>query len=118
MFMKTDVYIFFHSLQLCSTTWMSVSQLVILFWFIFCFAYITGKKSSTGEKPIPPAEPPKPVVPGSWAISLVSLAVAKAGAQMQDTPLYKYIAALKNRKVTLQKHKNMYLHKNYTGSSR
>lgn len=92
-------------------------MLVIGNTFFSFFAYITGKKSNTGEKPIPQAEPPKPVLPGSLAVSLVSLAVAKAGAQIQDIPLYKYIAALKNGKVTPHKHKHVYSHKNYTGSS-
>ncbi|XP_070697720.1 enolase 4 [Pempheris klunzingeri] len=56
-----------------------------------------GKKSNVTEKPFPRAEPPEPVLPGSLAIGSVSLAVAKTGAQVQDMPLYKYIAALKNR---------------------
>ncbi|XP_070772661.1 LOW QUALITY PROTEIN: enolase 4 [Enoplosus armatus] len=63
-----------------------------------------GKKSNTAEKPFPPAEPPEPVLPGSLAIGSVSLAVAKTGAQIQGIPLYKHIAALKNRKVPTRFH--------------
>ncbi|XP_049926794.1 enolase 4 [Epinephelus moara] len=63
-----------------------------------------GRKSNTAEKPIPSAEPPEPVLPGSLAIGSVSLVVAKSGAKIQDIPLYKYIAALKNRKVPTQFH--------------
>ncbi|XP_076599665.1 enolase 4 isoform X1 [Chaetodon auriga] len=63
-----------------------------------------GKKSNTAEKQFPPAEPLEPVLPGSLAIGSVSLAVAKAGAQIQGIPLYKYIAALKNRKAPTQFH--------------
>ncbi|XP_040906267.1 enolase 4 [Toxotes jaculatrix] len=63
-----------------------------------------AKKSTTAEKPFPPAEPPEPVLPGSLAIGSVSLAVAKAGAQLQGIPLYKYIAALKNRETPAQFH--------------
>ncbi|XP_041865745.1 enolase 4 isoform X2 [Melanotaenia boesemani] len=59
-----------------------------------------GKK----EQPFPPAEPPEPVLHGSMAIGSVSLAVAKTGAQVQDVPLYKYIAALKHHKVPKQFH--------------
>ncbi|KAK5853520.1 hypothetical protein PBY51_014665 [Eleginops maclovinus] len=55
-----------------------------------------GKKSTTAEKQVPPAEPPEAVLPGSSAIGSVSLAVAKTGAQTQGVPLYRYIAALKN----------------------
>nr|XP_020463284.1 enolase 4 isoform X2 [Monopterus albus] len=62
-----------------------------------------GKKSSA-EKPLPPAEPPEPVLPGSWAIGSVSLAVAKTGAQLQGIPFYKHIAALKNRETPAQFH--------------
>lgn len=80
-------------------------------------AYITGKKSNTAEKQFPPAEPPEPVLPGSLAISSVSLAVAKTGAQIQGIPLYKYIAALKNRKVRPHKCKHIYTHNNYSGSN-
>ncbi|XP_039996034.1 enolase 4 [Xiphias gladius] len=58
-----------------------------------------AKKSNTEEKPFPPAEPPDPVLPGSLAIGSVSLAVARTSAQLQGIPLYKYIAALKNREI-------------------
>ncbi|XP_026212135.1 enolase 4 [Anabas testudineus] len=64
----------------------------------------TSKKSNTAEKPLPLAEPPKPSLPGSWAIGSVSLAVAKAGAQLQGTPFYKYVAALKNGENPTQFH--------------
>ncbi|XP_068584209.1 enolase 4 isoform X2 [Cebidichthys violaceus] len=57
-----------------------------------------GKKSNSVEKPFPPAEPPEPALPGSSAIGSVSLAVAKTAAKIQGIPLYKHIAALKNRK--------------------
>ncbi|XP_034408276.1 enolase 4 [Cyclopterus lumpus] len=63
-----------------------------------------GKKSNTAEKSFPPAEPPEPVFPGSSAIGSVSLAVAKTAAKIQGTPLYKYIAALKNRTAPAQFH--------------
>ncbi|XP_051279731.1 enolase 4 isoform X2 [Dicentrarchus labrax] len=63
-----------------------------------------GKKTNTADKPFPPAEPPEPVLPGSLAIGSVSLAVAKSGAQIQDIPLYKYIAALKTREAPTQFH--------------
>ncbi|XP_033998041.1 enolase 4 [Trematomus bernacchii] len=56
-----------------------------------------GKKSTTAEKQFPPAEPPEAVLPGSLAIGSVSLAVAQTGAKIQGVPLYRYIAALKNR---------------------
>ncbi|XP_047459437.1 enolase 4 isoform X2 [Mugil cephalus] len=63
-----------------------------------------GKKSSAAEKSFPPAEPPELVLCGSLAIGSVSLAVAKTGAKIQGTPLYKYIAALKNREVPTKLH--------------
>ncbi|XP_029306459.1 enolase 4 isoform X2 [Cottoperca gobio] len=63
-----------------------------------------GKKSITAEKQFSPAEPPEPVLPGCSAIGSVSLAVAKTGAKIQGIPLYKYIAALKNRKAPKQFH--------------
>uniref|UniRef100_A0A671UPC5 Enolase 4 n=1 Tax=Sparus aurata TaxID=8175 RepID=A0A671UPC5_SPAAU len=63
-----------------------------------------GKKNNTAEKPLPSAEPPEQVLPGSLAIGSVSLAVAKTGAQVQGIPLYKYIAALKNTKAPAQFH--------------
>ncbi|KAF6737405.1 Enolase-like protein ENO4 [Oryzias melastigma] len=58
-----------------------------------------GKKNNTVEKPFPPAEPPEPVLHGSTAIGSVSLAVAKAGAELQRIPLYHHIAALKSHQV-------------------
>ncbi|XP_054652934.1 enolase 4 [Dunckerocampus dactyliophorus] len=54
------------------------------------------KKANVSEKPFCPAEPPEPVLPGCLAIGSVSLAVAKAGAQVNAIPLYKYIRILKN----------------------
>ncbi|NXA43580.1 ENO4 Enolase, partial [Eudromia elegans] len=57
-----------------------------------------GKKGKTmlgAERTIPPAEPMEPVLPGSSAIGATSLAVAKAGAAINHTPLYLYIALLK-----------------------
>nr|XP_057912644.1 enolase 4 [Doryrhamphus excisus] len=54
------------------------------------------KKGNASEKPFCPAEPPEPVLPGCLAIGSVSLAVAKAGAQINGVPLYKYIRMLKN----------------------
>ncbi|XP_061819947.1 enolase 4 isoform X4 [Nerophis lumbriciformis] len=54
------------------------------------------KKGNVSEKPFCPAEPPEPVLPGCLAIGSVSLAVAKTGAQITGTPLYKYIRGLKN----------------------
>nr|XP_046257968.1 enolase 4 isoform X2 [Scatophagus argus] len=63
-----------------------------------------AKKNNTAEKPFPPAQPPEPILPGSLAIGLVSLAVAKTGAQIQGVDLYKYIAALKNETAPTQFH--------------
>ncbi|KAK2832676.1 hypothetical protein Q5P01_016565 [Channa striata] len=63
-----------------------------------------GKESSAAEKNFPPAALPEPVLPGSLAIGSVSLAVAKAGAQLQGIPLYKYIATLKNHERPTQFH--------------
>ncbi|TKS85143.1 Enolase 4 [Collichthys lucidus] len=63
-----------------------------------------GRKSNTAEKSLPPAEPPEPLLCGSLAIGSVSLAVAKTGAQIQDVPFYKYIAALKNKEAPTQFH--------------
>ncbi|XP_035519754.1 enolase 4, partial [Morone saxatilis] len=65
---------------------------------------VHSKKTNTAEKPFPPAEPPEPVLPGSSAIGSVSLAVAKSAAQIQDIPLYKYIAVLKKREAPTQFH--------------
>ncbi|KAM6915875.1 enolase 4 [Xenentodon cancila] len=62
------------------------------------------KKGTFLEKTFPPAEPPEPVLHGSAAIGSLSLAVAKTGAEVQGIPLYKYIAALKSRKVPEQFH--------------
>uniref|UniRef100_A0A3P9J6F8 phosphopyruvate hydratase n=1 Tax=Oryzias latipes TaxID=8090 RepID=A0A3P9J6F8_ORYLA len=52
-----------------------------------------GKKNNVVETP---AEPLEPVLHGSSAIGSVSLAVAKAGAELQQIPLYHHIAALKS----------------------
>nr|XP_040035201.1 LOW QUALITY PROTEIN: enolase 4 [Gasterosteus aculeatus aculeatus] len=57
-----------------------------------------GKKSNTSEKPFHPTESPERVLRGSCAIGSVSLAMSQTGANIQGLPLYKYIAALKNRK--------------------
>ncbi|XP_069468019.1 enolase 4 isoform X3 [Ambystoma mexicanum] len=54
-----------------------------------------GKKPAPVEKPIPPAEPSEPVLPGSPAIGGVSLAIAKAAAVLNRTPLYMHIASLR-----------------------
>ncbi|XP_057703354.1 enolase 4 isoform X2 [Corythoichthys intestinalis] len=54
------------------------------------------KKKKASDKPFIPAEPPEPILPGCLAIGSVSLAVAKSAAKIKDTPLYKYIRALKN----------------------
>ncbi|KAM9808711.1 enolase 4 [Syngnathus typhle] len=54
------------------------------------------KKKGNLEKPFCPAEPPEPVFPGCLAIGSVSLAVAKSGAQVKASPLYKYIRSLKD----------------------
>ncbi|POI35916.1 hypothetical protein CIB84_000332 [Bambusicola thoracicus] len=53
-----------------------------------------GKKSST-ELKIPPAEPRESVLCGSLAIGGTSLAIAKAGASINEVPLYLHIALLK-----------------------
>ncbi|KAL4641112.1 enolase 4 isoform X2 [Arapaima gigas] len=53
-----------------------------------------GKKSNIAEKPLPSPEPPVIVVPGSMAIGCVSLAVAKAAAQLKSVPLYEHIRSL------------------------
>ncbi|XP_072196736.1 enolase 4 [Excalfactoria chinensis] len=55
----------------------------------------TGKKSDA-ETTIPPAEPSESVLCGSLAIGGTSLAIAKAGASINLTPLYLHIALLKN----------------------
>ncbi|XP_054546409.1 enolase 4 isoform X2 [Talpa occidentalis] len=54
-----------------------------------------GMKDSFVEKPILPAEPTEPVLCGSMAIGAVSLAAAKAGAILDEMPLYLHIASLK-----------------------
>ncbi|KAM9188449.1 enolase 4 [Mergus octosetaceus] len=54
-----------------------------------------GKKTSSTERTLPPAEPIEPVLCGSLAIGGTSLAVAKAGATINHIPLYLYIALLK-----------------------
>uniref|UniRef100_A0A8C5Q3W3 phosphopyruvate hydratase n=1 Tax=Leptobrachium leishanense TaxID=445787 RepID=A0A8C5Q3W3_9ANUR len=55
-----------------------------------------GKKTVVVEKPIPPKEPMEPTIWGSPAIRAISLAVAKSSAALSDTPLYLYIASLKD----------------------
>uniref|UniRef100_A0A8C3XHZ8 Enolase 4 n=1 Tax=Chelydra serpentina TaxID=8475 RepID=A0A8C3XHZ8_CHESE len=55
-----------------------------------------GKKSSVAEKPIPPMEPIEPVLCGSIAIGGLSLAVAKTGATINNTPLYLHLALMKH----------------------
>ncbi|XP_039403684.1 enolase 4 isoform X2 [Mauremys reevesii] len=55
-----------------------------------------GKKSSVAEKPISPAEPIEPVLCGSIAIAGLSLAVAKTGATINNTPLYLHLALMKH----------------------
>ncbi|CAM5129740.1 unnamed protein product [Eretmochelys imbricata] len=55
-----------------------------------------GKKCSVAEKPIPPAEPIEPVLCGSIAIGGLSLAVAKTGATINNTPLYLHLALMKH----------------------
>ncbi|NXX81412.1 ENO4 Enolase, partial [Urocolius indicus] len=54
-----------------------------------------GKKGTVEEKTIPPAEPVEVVLCGSSAIGGTSLAIAKAGATISNTPLYLYVALLK-----------------------
>ncbi|KAG8517402.1 Enolase 4, partial [Galemys pyrenaicus] len=54
-----------------------------------------GTKDTLVEKPIPPAEPPEPVLCGSMAVGALSLAAAKAGATLDEMPLYLSIASLK-----------------------
>ncbi|XP_043845269.1 enolase 4 [Dromiciops gliroides] len=54
-----------------------------------------GRKETVSEKPIPPAEPPEPILHGSMAIGAVSLAVAKTCATLTNTPMYLNIASLK-----------------------
>ncbi|KAJ8418290.1 hypothetical protein AAFF_G00139990 [Aldrovandia affinis] len=60
-----------------------------------------GKKGNNTEKPIPPAEPLVPVLPGSMAIGSVSLAVAKTAARLEGLPLYRHIKALKDQQMVL-----------------
>ncbi|CAI9620802.1 unnamed protein product [Staurois parvus] len=57
-----------------------------------------GKKVAAAEKPIPPADPPEPIVRGSLAVSAVSLAVATCSAILREVPLYTYISILKHEK--------------------
>ncbi|MEE6486721.1 hypothetical protein FKM82_014686 [Ascaphus truei] len=54
-----------------------------------------GKKTAAVEKPIPPEDPPETTIRGSLAIGGVSLALAKASAIINNTPLYLHIASLK-----------------------
>lgn len=58
-----------------------------------------GKKAASAEKPIPPAEPPEPIVIGSLAVSAVSLAVATSSAILREVPLYSYISALRHNEL-------------------
>ncbi|XP_051883840.1 enolase 4 isoform X2 [Pristis pectinata] len=53
-----------------------------------------GKRSIVPEKTINPRYPPEPPFPGSVAIGVVSLAIAKAAARLQNTYLYLHIASL------------------------
>nr|XP_033798997.1 enolase 4 isoform X3 [Geotrypetes seraphini] len=62
-----------------------------------------GKKSPILQKPIPPAEPAEPVLKGSIAIGAISLAVAKAGAIVNKTPLYLHVASLKHKQQIARK---------------
>ncbi|XP_040217438.1 enolase 4 [Rana temporaria] len=55
-----------------------------------------GKKAAAAEKPIPPAEPPEPIVRGSLAVSAVSLAVATSSSILREVPLYSYISTLRH----------------------
>ncbi|XP_072095910.1 enolase 4 isoform X2 [Mobula birostris] len=52
------------------------------------------KRSNVPEKTINPRYPPEALFPGSVAIGVVSLAMAKAAARLQKTRLYLYIASL------------------------
>ncbi|XP_029466606.1 enolase 4 [Rhinatrema bivittatum] len=56
-----------------------------------------GKKSISSDIHILPAEPVESILKGSIAIGATSLAVAKAGAAVNRTPLYMYIASLKHK---------------------
>ncbi|XP_041921406.1 enolase 4 isoform X1 [Alosa sapidissima] len=53
------------------------------------------KKSVCMEQCLPPADPPVPVLPGCNAVGAVSLAIAKATARLQRTPLYQHIRLLR-----------------------
>ncbi|XP_069756138.1 enolase 4 isoform X2 [Narcine bancroftii] len=53
-----------------------------------------GKKSIAPGKPINLRDPPEPSFPGSVAIGVASLAIARAAARLQDTFLYLHIASL------------------------
>ncbi|XP_067417392.1 enolase 4 [Emydura macquarii macquarii] len=55
-----------------------------------------GKKTSLAEKPILPAESIEPAFCGSIAIGGLSLAVAKTGATINNTPLYLHLALMKH----------------------
>ncbi|XP_064173795.1 enolase 4 [Anguilla rostrata] len=63
-----------------------------------------GKKANSTDKPVPPPEPPVPVLAGSTAIGTVSLAVAKAGAELGGVPLYQHITALKHQQFSGEIH--------------
>ncbi|KAF6108526.1 enolase 4 [Phyllostomus discolor] len=55
------------------------------------------KKGQKPEKPIVPPEPAEPVLCGSMAVGAVSLAAAKASAELSGSPLYFRIALLKRQ---------------------
>ncbi|XP_036402648.1 enolase 4 [Megalops cyprinoides] len=63
-----------------------------------------GKKSNNAEKPVPPPEPPVPVLPGCMAFGSVSMAVAKAAAQLEGIPLYQHVTALTQKQFTKEIH--------------
>uniref|UniRef100_A0A8C3RJ37 Enolase 4 n=1 Tax=Chelydra serpentina TaxID=8475 RepID=A0A8C3RJ37_CHESE len=68
----------------------------IYFTDFYCNKINSWKKSSVAEKPIPPMEPIEPVLCGSIAIGGLSLAVAKTGATINNTPLYLHLALMKH----------------------
>lgn len=121
--MKSRIFCYFLLLNLsCSVKGHQMcihicQSIYTFFCFVFLFPYIKGKKSNVAEKAFPPAEQPEPVLPGSSAIGSVSLAVAKAAAQIQGIPFYKYIAALKTREVRPHKRKQLYNTKNKMGAT-